>query len=179
VTDRSRKGWLLGALGVAVAFASLAIATAAQEAAAQSSPTISVVPFDLITQFLLWVIGALGFVVMTVLALGARFLKGFFTRADGALQRADAFREELLQWKATSEAVLPNLTEALERMEEDVREVRRTVEVKIGEMGVLAETSREAAEQAQRHARDAYRIVERDHRDASSRTRRSDIGGTD
>jgi hypothetical protein len=174
---RARRPFLV-ALVAAVAFASLALVTAAQEAAAQPAPTISVVPFDLITQFLLWVIGALGFVVMTVLALGARFLKGFFTRADGALQRADAFREELLQWKATSDAVLPNLTEAVERMEEDVREVRRTVEVKIGEMGVLAETSREAAETAQRHARDAYRLLEQDRRDENSRTRRSDPGNS-
>jgi hypothetical protein len=164
-----RRPFLI-ALALVAGFASVAVAMAAQDAGAQATPTITVVPFDLITQFLLWVIGALGVVAATLLGFGARFLKGFFTRAD-------SFREEMLHWKATSESVLPNITHAVERMEEDVREVRRTVEVRIGEMGVLAETSREAAEQAQRHARAAYRLMEEDRRDETSRTRRSDIEG--
>jgi uncharacterized membrane protein YuzA (DUF378 family) len=135
-------------------------------AAAQSSTSVSIVPFDVV-KLLLGVIGALAAVVLSVLGIAGRYLKE-------QLKEAGSFRETMLQWKASSEATLPALSTSVERMEEDVREVRRTVEVKIGEMGVLAETSREAAEKAQEAARAAYRLIEERDRDPGARTRRSD-----
>jgi hypothetical protein len=168
---RPRRPFLI-ALGVVAGLAFLALAMAAQEAVAQApTSSVSIVPFDVV-KLLLGVIGTLGAVVLTLLGIGGRYLKG-------ALEEAGKFRETMLQWKASSEATLPTLSTAVERMEEDVREVRRTVELKVSEMGVLAETSREAAETAQRHARDALRLVQEDRRDVSSRTRRSDIAGSD